>query len=248
MWRGALIGFGNVALHGHLPGWRRRRRRRDRRGGRHASGRAARAAAAELPRARWYDSAEALLASEALDFVDICTPPSSHAALAQRALERGLHVLCEKPLVGSPDELRQLTRLARERRRILHTVHNWNHAPIVRRTRELIEAGAVGDVTSVVWHTLRARPAAAVDTDAQLARRPRRGWRRRAHRPRLARLLHRPGMGRDRRQWRSVPRWKRAAIMRSPWRTPRASRSRSPPPRPTSSSRGPPIRVGTGPR
>ncbi len=164
MWRGALIGFGNVALHGHLPGWTRRRDVEivavaDTRPWRRA------AAAAELPRARWYDSAETLLASEALDFVDICTPPSSHAALAQRALERGLHVLCEKPLVGSQDELRQLTRVAREGRRILHTVHNWNHAPIVRRTRELIEAGAVGDVTSVVWHTLRARPAATVDTD-----------------------------------------------------------------------------------
>jgi predicted dehydrogenase len=164
MWHGALIGFGNVALHGHLPGWRRRHDVEivavaDTHPGRRA------AAAAELPHARWYGSCEALLVNEALDFVDICTPPSSHAALAQRALERGLHVLCEKPLVGSREELRQVTRVARDRRRILHTVHNWNHAPIVRQARELIEAGVVGDVTSVVWHTLRARPAAAIDAD-----------------------------------------------------------------------------------
>src|SRR5262245_36677474 len=164
MWRGALIGFGNVAVHGHLPGWRRRRDVEivavaDTHPGRSS------AAAAELPRARWYDSGEALLANEALDFVDICTPPSSHAALAQGALEGGLHVLCEKPLVGSPDELRRLTRAALDKRRILHTVHNWSHAPIVQRTRELIEAGVVGDVTSVVWHTLRARPATTIDTD-----------------------------------------------------------------------------------
>jgi xylose dehydrogenase (NAD/NADP) len=45
-------------------------------------------------------------------------------------------------------------------RRIVHTVHNWHHAPIVRRTRELIAAGAVGEVTAVTWHTLRTRPAA----------------------------------------------------------------------------------------
>ena len=164
MWRGALIGFGNVALHGHLPGWGRRHDVEivavaDTRPARRAD------AVAELPGARWYDSGEALLTHERLDFVDICTPPSSHATLAQRALERGLHVLCEKPLVGSPDEIRRLTRVVRDRGRILHTVHNWKHAPIVRRTSELLGAGAVGEVTSVVWHTLRARPAAAVGTD-----------------------------------------------------------------------------------
>ncbi len=163
MWRGALIGFGNVALHAHLPGWGRRRDVEivavaDAQPARRAK------ALAELPGARWYDSGEALLAHEPLDFVDICTPPSSHAALAQRALGRGLHVLCEKPLVSSRDDVRRLTHAARKRQRVLHTVHNWNHAPIVRRTRELIGAGVVGEVTSAVWHTLRTRPAAVLGT------------------------------------------------------------------------------------
>ena len=40
-----------------------------------------------------------LLAVETLDFVDICTPPGSHAALIEQALDARLHVLCEKPLV-----------------------------------------------------------------------------------------------------------------------------------------------------
>ncbi|MGH7335742.1 MAG: Gfo/Idh/MocA family protein [Candidatus Rokuibacteriota bacterium] len=164
MWRGALIGFGNVAVHGHLPGWSRRGdvdivAVADTRPIRRAE------AAASVPGARWYDSAEALLAAEPLDFVDICTPPSSHATLAQHALESGVHVLCEKPLVGSPDELRRLARAARGRGRIVHTVHNWNQAPIVRRTRELIGTGVVGEVTAVVWHTLRTRPATVVGAD-----------------------------------------------------------------------------------
>jgi predicted dehydrogenase len=165
MWRGALIGFGNVAVHGHLPGW----------GGRDdveivavADPRLDRRveAATRLPGARCYDSARALLADTTLDFVDICTPPSSHGPLVERAVAGGVHVLCEKPLVGSTPAVRRLARAARARRRIVHTVHNWNHAPVVRRTRELIEAGAVGEVTGVVWHTLRTRPAAAVDADA----------------------------------------------------------------------------------
>jgi predicted dehydrogenase len=159
MRRGALIGFGNVAAHGHLPGWRRRAdvdlvavadveapRRR--------------AAARALPRAARHASAEDLLGRTGLDFVDICTPPSTHAALIEAALARGVHVLCEKPLVGSPADLRRLAGLAAARNLALHTVHNWHQAPIVRRTQALIADGAVGEVSGVVWHTLRTGPAA----------------------------------------------------------------------------------------
>jgi predicted dehydrogenase len=122
-----------------------------------------RAAAAEaLPGARWHDSIDSLF-DEDLDFVDICTPPSSHAALIQSALQRGLHVLCEKPLVHSGADLAWVAELAEKSGRVLHTVHNWHHAPIVRRTAELIRAGAVGSVRRAVWHTRRTRPALAAD-------------------------------------------------------------------------------------
>src|SRR5918992_3035960 len=152
MLRGAIIGLGNVALEGHLPGWIARDGIEivavtDVEGARRAE------AAGRVPGARWFDSADALMAASGLDFVDICTPPSSHAPLIERALSRGLHVLCEKPLVRSPDELDAVRRLAAARRRIVHTVHNWHHAPIVRRTAELVREGAVGRVTRVTWHT-----------------------------------------------------------------------------------------------
>jgi predicted dehydrogenase len=114
---------------------------------------------AQLPHVRWYDSASELVAREVLDFVDICTPPASHTELVRSALERGLHVLCEKPLVCALDDLADLTRLVDTRRRVLHTVHNWNHAPIIQRTRELLREGAIGRLRRVTWHTLRTRPA-----------------------------------------------------------------------------------------
>src|SRR3990172_5897849 len=104
MLRGAIVGLGNVAVHAHLPGW----------AGRDAAETVAatdadRAGRADLeprlPAARWYDSANDLLARERPDFVDICTPPGTHAALIQGALRRGAHVLREKPLVASLEEL-----------------------------------------------------------------------------------------------------------------------------------------------
>ena len=165
MLRGGIIGFGNVAVHGHLPAWGKRDDAEivavtDARAERRA------ACAEALPRACWYDSVDALFDDARLDFVDICTPPSSHAALIERALRHGLHVLCEKPLVSSADDLARVAPLAGKNGRVLHTVHNWHHAPIVRRTAELLREGAVGAVRRAAWHTRRTRPAAAADPSA----------------------------------------------------------------------------------
>lgn len=159
MLRGAVIGLGNVAIHGHLPGWLGRP---DVRIAAAADSRPAQRAECEarLPGARWYDSPEDLLAGEPLDFVDISTPPSSHAPLIVGALERGLHVLCEKPLVSSPADLRRVALAARSAGRVLHTVHNWHHAPILALTADLIREGEIGQVRRIVWETLRVRPAA----------------------------------------------------------------------------------------
>ncbi len=157
MFRGAIIGLGNIAVRAHLPGWLGRR---DVQIVAVADAHPARRAEVEarLPRAQWYDSAAELMAREDLHFVDICTPPSSHAGLIRAALQRGLHVLCEKPLVCSLDDLTAVARLAAATDRVLHTVHNWHHAPIVRRTWELIRDGAIGTVRRVVWQTLRTKP------------------------------------------------------------------------------------------
>src|SRR2546428_474632 len=166
MLRGAIIGFGNIAIQGHVPAWRRRHdveivAGTDARPAQRA------ALATHMPGARWYDSSDALLADAGLDFVDIATPPSSHAPLIRGALARRLHVLCEKPLVHSLDELGALRALAEEHGRVLHTVHNWHHAPIVRRTATLVREGAIGQVTRVDWHTLRTRPAVAGGGDGE---------------------------------------------------------------------------------
>jgi predicted dehydrogenase len=103
-----------------------------------------------------------MFSSENLDFVDIATPPSTHATLASAALARGLHVLCEKPLVFRAEEVPPLAALARERERALVTVHNWKNAPVLAKAAGLVREGAVGHVTGVAWKTLRTQPAVTV--------------------------------------------------------------------------------------
>ncbi|MDD5559140.1 Gfo/Idh/MocA family oxidoreductase [Candidatus Methylomirabilis sp.] len=161
MLRGAIIGLGNVAVNGHLPGWEGCERARI----------VAAADALEprlvearqrLPRAGLYTGVEALLASEPLDFLDICTPPGTHASLTLMALRRGLHVLCEKPLVLSPDELRLVRHAQAESGRVLHTVHNWLYAPIILKATDLIITGQIGTVRHIRWQVLRREPSVAV--------------------------------------------------------------------------------------
>ena len=164
MLRGGCIGFGNVAAKGHLPGWRS------------VEGVQIVAATDAVanqgmaflkarPGGRWHESVDDLLSDKALDFVDICTPPSSHAALTKRALDAGLHVLCEKPLVTRLEDAQVVTAAAAASGRTVHVVHNWLKAPICERISTLVDQGALGTVRTVRWQTLRREPAVTVTSD-----------------------------------------------------------------------------------
>jgi predicted dehydrogenase len=163
--RGAFIGFGNVAANGHMPGWR-------------SLDDVSIVAATDVlatrrhtfleacPEGRWYESVDDLLSGETLDFVDICTPPSSHAALIRQALQAGFHVLCEKPLVIHPADGQFVAEAAASAGRIVYTVHNWLKAPICLKISALIAEGAIGSPRSIRWRTLRTQPAVAFGAEA----------------------------------------------------------------------------------
>jgi predicted dehydrogenase len=162
--KGAFIGFGNVAANGHLPGWRGRDDVRIVAATDAAASRKD-AFLAACPDGRWHASVDDLLSGERLDFVDICAPPGSHAALIERALRAGLHVLSEKPLVTRVEDAKRMAAAAARAGRVLHTVHNWLEAPICRKISALVDEGAIGAVRSVRWRTHRTQPAIAVSVD-----------------------------------------------------------------------------------
>jgi predicted dehydrogenase len=110
-----------------------------------------------LPGARIYADAESLLAAESknLDFVDISTPPYAHASIAHAAFDKGLHVLCEKPLTPTLEEARQLLLHAQKAKRVLFPCHNYKHAPVVQAIQEVIRSGRIGQVQSVTLSTYR---------------------------------------------------------------------------------------------
>lgn len=130
MLKGGIVGFGAVAENAHLPAFEK------------AEGLSLVAVADPVrksDRLRSYPGFDEMLAAETLDFVVICTPPSTHAPLARKALARGLKVLVEKPLLEPVPGV--------------SVVHNWAYAPIWRKAFELAE-----DVRHAELHVLRTKP------------------------------------------------------------------------------------------
>ena len=104
------------------------------------------AAKSSYPSIEVMNDADTLLAREDIDAVVVATPPSTHYALAKKALENGKHVLVEKPLTRTTSEAEELVQLARSSRRTLMVDHTFVYCGAVRKIREIIESGELGDI------------------------------------------------------------------------------------------------------
>ncbi len=93
-------------------------------------------------------SLDELLALD-LDGVVIATPSALHMSQAIAALERGLAVFCQKPLARTAAEVRRVVDAARAADRLLDVDLSYRHTDGMRRIRELVAAGALGDVYAV---------------------------------------------------------------------------------------------------
>jgi predicted dehydrogenase len=81
-----------------------------------------------------------------IDAVVIATPVSSHFELALAALQAGKHVLVEKPLATRSEHARQLIDEAAKRKLVLLVDHTFVYTDAIRKIRELIASGALGEI------------------------------------------------------------------------------------------------------
>ena len=102
--------------------------------------------------ARAHGSYEALLADPDVDAIYNPLPNGLHVEWSIRALEAGKHVLCEKPLSRRPDEVDRAFDVAEREGRVLAEAFMWRHHPQVARARELLDAGAIGDLRIIRAH------------------------------------------------------------------------------------------------
>ena len=155
--RGALIGLGNIAVKGHLPAYR-------------APGpasaleivaacdavpAAAGVCAAELPGARFYADAAEMLEREKPDFVDICTPPGTHAGFIAMAAAAGTHVLCEKPLADRMAPVAGIASALSRSSSVFVPCHQYAYSPLWAAVGEVMTEGRIGRTTIAQFNVYR---------------------------------------------------------------------------------------------
>lgn len=84
-----------------------------------------------------------------LDAVFVCTPDFLHEEHALAALDKGLGVYLEKPMAITIDGCDRILRRAREKHARLFVGHNMRYMTVIRRMKQLIDDGAIGQVKSV---------------------------------------------------------------------------------------------------
>lgn len=90
--------------------------------------------------------ADAILGDDSIEAVVVVTPAETHYDLTMRALERGKHVLVEKPLTMKPDESKRLAEAADAKGLTLMVGHTFEYNPAVRRLKKLIGEASFGGV------------------------------------------------------------------------------------------------------
>jgi levoglucosan dehydrogenase len=99
--------------------------------------------------ARWdipqaYDSLHAMLAAEELDALLVLTPNKSHFSSVMAALDRGLHVLCEKPLGMNARQAREMAQAAERAGVTTMVPFTYRFMPVNRYAKELVDTGWLG--------------------------------------------------------------------------------------------------------
>jgi predicted dehydrogenase len=105
----------------------------------------ARARAAEWGVGAVYRDAAEMIERERLDAIDVVTRPETHAALVGLGAERGVHVLCQKPLAPTLAEARAMVDTCERAGVRFMVAEMWRHLPWFRELRRQLDAGAVGE-------------------------------------------------------------------------------------------------------
>ena len=112
------------------------------------------AASLEIAPDRRYGSWEEMAEREGgrkdgVEVVAIMTPNASHHPIAKAFLERGIDVICDKPLTTGLDDALDLLRLARRTGLVFAVTYNYTGYPMVRQAREMVRSGELGAIRLV---------------------------------------------------------------------------------------------------
>lgn len=102
---------------------------------------------------RWEEMLEGELLlgeDERIDFVSIVTPNHAHFPVALAFAKAGINVVCDKPLVHTSEQARQLAAVVREQGVVFAVTYNYSGYPMVKQAREMVAAGEIGEIRKVI--------------------------------------------------------------------------------------------------
>lgn len=86
---------------------------------------------------------------DGIEAVSIVTPNHVHYPAAKAFLERGIHVICDKPLTSNLEDAKKLKAVADQSKALFVLTHNYTGYPMVRHARELVRSGELGEIRLV---------------------------------------------------------------------------------------------------
>src|SRR2546422_617512 len=87
--------------------------------------------------------------SDGIEVVSIVTPNDSHHAIARAFLDRGIDVICDKPMTTTVEDALDLVQAVRRSGLVFGLTHNYTGYPLVRQAREMVAGGGLGTVRGV---------------------------------------------------------------------------------------------------
>lgn len=96
-----------------------------------------------------YTNYKDMIDNEQLDCVHICTPNSTHYEIAMYAMERGVNVVCEKPMTCTVEEAEKLRAYAKGKGLVNAMNFNCRFYPMAYQMRQMVRSGEVGDIYTV---------------------------------------------------------------------------------------------------
>jgi predicted dehydrogenase len=98
-----------------------------------------------------FDHVDQLLNSNRVDAIMVATPHYDHPRIAISALEKGLHVLIEKPAGVYTKQVRLMNEAAAQSDKVFGIMYNQRTNPLYAKLRELIDAGELGEIRRTNW-------------------------------------------------------------------------------------------------